>query len=72
MLQAGRYLDYARLRDEAPLGATRLLSESRLKVAFKPYALKRARKPLNSILAFRYKGTPPQHQKHRRERDRRE
>ena len=72
MLQAGRYLNYARPRDEALLSVTRLLSESGLKTTQKSYALKRTRTVLKSILIFRNETTPQKHAKRARERDRRE
>nr|DAF68541.1 MAG TPA: hypothetical protein [Caudoviricetes sp.] len=49
-LCAGRYLNHARPVDEAPLSVTRLLAESCLKTAQKPYAVKRTRTALESIL----------------------
>lgn len=70
MLQAGRYLDHVRPTDEALLSVNRLLAESRLRVAWKPYALKRTRTALKTLLIFRNETTPPKRAKRVRERDR--
>lgn len=53
MLQAGRYLNYARPATETSLSVPRLLAESCLKTAQKPCAVKRTRTALKSILIFR-------------------
>lgn len=71
MLQAGRYLDQTRPAGETLLSVNRLLAESRLRVAWKPYALKRTRTALKSILIFRNETTPPRRAKCTREHDRR-
>lgn len=71
MLQAGRYLDQTRPAGEALLSVNRLLAESRLRVAWKPYALKRTRTALKSILIFRNETTQPRRVKCAREHDRR-
>lgn len=71
MLQAGRYLDQTRLAGETLLSVNRLLAESRLRVAWKPYALKRTRTASKSILIFRNEATPPRRAKCAREHDRR-
>lgn len=72
MLQAGRYLDHVQPTDEALLSVNRLLAESRLRVAWKPYALKRTRTALKTLLIFRNETTPPKRAKRIRERDGRE
>lgn len=71
MLQAGRYLDHVRPTGEALLSVNRLLAESRLRVAWKPYALKRTRTALKSNLISRNESTPPRRVKRIREHDRR-
>jgi hypothetical protein len=70
MLQAGRYLDQTRLAGETLLSVNRLLAESRLRVAWKPYALKRTRTALKSILIFGDETTPSRRAKRAREYDR--
>ena len=72
MLQAGRYLDHVRPTGEALLSVNRLLAESRLRVAWKPYALKRTRTALKTLLIFRDETTPLERVKRARERDKRE
>lgn len=71
MLQAGRYLDQTRPAGETLLSVNRLLAESRLRVAWKPYALKRTRTALKSNLISRNESTPPRRVKRIREHDRR-
>lgn len=71
MLQAGRYLNHTRPAIETSLSVPRLLAESCLKTAQKPYAAKRTRTALKSFLIFRDETTLPIRAKRVREHDRR-
>lgn len=71
-LCAGHYLNHVRPTDETLLSVNQVLAESRLRVVWKPYALKRTKTALKSTLIFGDETTPPRRVKRVRERDRRE